>query len=396
MPFHDWNDNSIIYLLLLFIVIVGLIIISSTSTNNNLHIDKYTVVKSEENDSENINSNLPSLVTDITEHDITLNTDDYKNVQAEFSSLELSLTKPGFGYNLDQVEKHISQTTSMCDPRLCSFTCIDGRSDNKTYQSPGGDIGEFILAVQIYRNECDLLQIKPLPINDLFLNFVINIDPEMGFYMHTDGKALVYTLKQLGLPITTSYDFSELPENKQHIFLSLLKTDPNVYGCAHLKYALTKSSDYKTTSDVVYETCQAYFKFMWRNDSGTRSNLQITKFDELSGIHDEKAILIVTTTYLNGINFCSYLVPRVAPLTNVNIDQRSSVYVYNYTALFAGIRRRLSVYFSNVINNQVGHATMNAAKFMNFANTLGNIQLNATISNLAPTLPQITANFIVN
>src|SRR5438093_578271 len=145
---------------------------------------------------------------------------------------------------------------------MCSFTCIDGRSDNKTYQAPGGDIGEFILAVQVYRNECARLQIKPMTIETLFLNYVINIDPEMGFYMHTDGKALIHTLKKLDLPITTSYDFSQLPEDKQSTFLSLLKTDPGVYGCAHLKYALTKSSEYKTTPDVVYTTCQEYFKFM--------------------------------------------------------------------------------------------------------------------------------------
>lgn len=279
------------------------------------------------------------------------------------------LLKSGKGQSVKQVNDQLKKTKKLCDARMISFSCMDDCSSPNSYKTPGGDMGEFILAHQVYRNK---LGERPPNTSEHFNNYVDNIDSEVGFYMHTNRECISYIEDTLSMNVPE--DFSEFPEDRQEDYLRLFEIDPHAYGCSHLKNMFLDPESYGVTRDTIAYSCQAYFKCLWSGNK--KVNFSVTECDSFK---DEGSL--VTALYDNVSQ--NHLVPQ--------IECDSSIRIYNSGALQVGVRRKLSAFFSDTL----GRDKNDPKQFLNECNKLGNKQYLKTMDVLAPTLPRMSCSFVV-
>lgn len=222
-------------------------------------------------------------------------------------SLKTKLIKRGKGYTLKQINKHLNTTKRLDNPRLYSFSCVEDHTS--PYHTLGGDMGEFILGLQVYTDTCQALNMDPRETEDLFLEY---IDSQSDFYMHTNTQAMKAVEDILDIQIPE--DFSSFPEDRQDEFLKLLETHPEVYGCGHLQNMFINPQSYGTTSHAVYTSCQAFFKHVWTNKKA-----KLCIIDEE---HKEKAFVSIECEHKRD-DVLGTLVPEVSSVVG-----KSCMYTY--------------------------------------------------------------------
>merc|ERR1711970_1617207 len=194
--------------------------------------------------------------------------------------------QPG-GIAKDQIRDAIG------NPQDLHFSCLDSRTTGEMMGTPGGDAGEFILALSQYENLIN----RPLQQSNVdiyftdFLKSLKAAGSERKFYMCTDEQAvdnLQKALKMEDISLTTAPTRMEPKE-----LLEKLAAPENI-GDAHLPYMAKYPEKYNIRPELIKMFFNAFYKVLWNADSAQKSDL---KLEVLKGERSkERGFVDIATT----------------------------------------------------------------------------------------------------
>jgi hypothetical protein len=164
------------------------------------------------------------------------------------------------------------------------FSDIDGRSEEKILGTPGGDIAEFILALDVYQEESKST-VDQATATGLLMQYVTTMS-RVKFYMSTSEHAHENVTSSSGC---RNLDISDPPEDKKAELMELIVKPENV-GCRHLKFMLQQPANYQTKAESVQMGIRAFHQVMWNKTFAGHTKLC---YILLKGAHKEKAFVNV-------------------------------------------------------------------------------------------------------
>ena len=161
-----------------------------------------------------------------------------ESVQCDPSQMKIHQDKPGEGSTFDVVRKLIGSPQELIYVNVAEthFSCIDGRVNEGVLGTPGGDAGEFILALHIYEDLLGFNRQLSQEAVDRFFTAYLNYMKQEKFYMCTDDEALNHLEADSGLEINIDMLRTPPEANKKDIIEFLMK--PENTGDAHIKRML--------------------------------------------------------------------------------------------------------------------------------------------------------------
>lgn len=146
------------------------------------------------------------------------------------------------------------------------FSCVDGRVEGGVLGTPGGDTGEYILALHVYENMLG----RPLSAQQVYDSLVTYLGwmrPEK-FYMCTDDQAIDHLEKDMGMTVSLDTLKNPKPANQEDLLNYLGK--PDNQGDSHLKRLLKFPQHYAIRGQLVQHVIRAFFKILWDKGSKLR------------------------------------------------------------------------------------------------------------------------------
>ena len=179
----------------------------------------------------------------------------------------------------DQIEAHIGDLHTVRWVKMAALllhtkvSCVDGRDDHGVIGTPGGNAGEFLLALSAIERVTG----KPFPVEALPQVLHSYIDTFGHFYVHSDTNAANELIKsmrqdrrldQLLPPVTsTSQDWRNYmnapPESARELMLEHMAL-PGHLGCGHLRLMLQHPERYLVRRALCEEFIKAYFRMRWQ------------------------------------------------------------------------------------------------------------------------------------
>jgi len=240
----------------------------------------------------------------------------------------------------DDVESFISPVAllSWTPVHTASFGCADGRTVETGLGTWGGDIAEFITAINVYEQMTSIR---------LSLADVTNI---LRSYLTATGRSRFTTCmtaqvvrQMVGSQLTSGSSNDDMeaamrnPLEERQAAMWMKITDPNFIGNDHVKLMLERPDDYSVRKELVQHVIHSFFDILWNQYDPLSEKLRV---QILSGDHSEAAIVSVTVP-----DFCvkqAGLVPLISPTS-----PSSSVVILNPDAVQV-LRGELSLFFSRM------------------------------------------------
>jgi rhodanese-related sulfurtransferase len=205
--------------------------------------------------------------------------------------------------SLDEVAAHVADHDRIRWVKLASFllhgrtACVDGRDSQGVVGTPGGDVGEILLAL----GAADALG-QPLAPHHLRALIEGWIEAFGRIYLHSDVHAMndhvlalradpavsADALPAVDAPPTAWRAFHAAPPEgvRERVLHHLLAH----MGCGHLRLLLTHSEDYGVSASLARAAIREIFHARW-------SGAPEIEFVILGGHHHEQGVLLVETTY---------------------------------------------------------------------------------------------------
>jgi len=253
-------------------------------------------------------------------------------------------------------------------------SCVDGRGELGIVGTPGGNAGEFLLALgTLERVTGQAFDLDQMP--SYFDAYLARFG---RFYMHGDTHALARMpadIWQQAPPAETearkmgNFLRNPPPEMQDRLLDELVK--PDHIGCGHLKLMLTRPEDYGVRPEVTLAFMRTFFRGLW--------NGAPVDYVVLEGDHQEGAVVnIVVADEINP----ETMIPTITPQVN-----GKQMFV-NHPQAASFLRRELSVGIDALIPVKV-----DADEFFTAMGQLAQQQLGHTLQALAKGLPLFEVRF---
>jgi hypothetical protein len=222
---------------------------------------------------------------------------------------------------MEEVRTHVGDPGAVRWVKLAAMVvsgklaCVDGRDDRGVVGSPGGNAGEFLIAL----GAIEVVTGQKIDINSIEKLLIKYIDAAGTFYMHSDSHAFGAMIGKLKAnpvtaPLIPPDNMPQLwrswmqnpPQGAREVLLDMLSTDPAVMGCGHLKRTLLYPEEY----GVRVELTKAFFRAIWKLYWSGSTDIAMPV---LSGEHNEAAVLAVMLDEEVLTSFS--LAPMVSPST---------------------------------------------------------------------------------
>ncbi|NOK19505.1 rhodanese-like domain-containing protein [Corallococcus carmarthensis] len=218
----------------------------------------------------------------------------------------------------EHIERHVGDPSQVRWARLSALlmtgrrSCVDGRDEQGVIGTPGGDAGEFLLALAAVEN------ITGTVFDDKMVEELLFQELEVfgRFYMHTDTSAWGRLVAALAADPRLSgqrlpprddeeawHTFVDHPPAEARPVVMEHLLEPAHLGCGHLKLMLTRPQDYGVRPDLVRSFLRAFHDLRWQG-------VPELEFVTLSGVHDEAAVL---TVYVEEDLWDMTSIPLVSP-----------------------------------------------------------------------------------
>lgn len=200
-----------------------------------------------------------------------------------------------------QIEAHIGDPRQVRWVKMAALmlhsktSCVDGRDDHAVIGTPGGDAGEFLLALAAVERVTGQA-VTPAQVRGLLEGYLETFG---HFYIHSDTHAANSLIRSMRadhelsdrLPPTSSGPkewrawLTAPPEPLRPMVLDHIIVPGNV-GCGHLRLMIQHPERYMIRRELVEEFLRALFTIRWRGT--TELDLMI-----LGGGHEEGAVVNV-------------------------------------------------------------------------------------------------------
>jgi len=298
---------------------------------------------------------------------------------------------PGDHLTLDAVRAHLGDTGAIRWIRLAAFlvhgkrSCVDGRDDHGVVGTPGGDAGEFVLAVAA------LEKVTGESVSDAALDQLLRewVDTFGRFYMHTDDHALdrlIDSLRQDDIigPAVASLEhpnawrsFLAKPPPAVHDALIEQLIDPQHVGCGHLKLILQNPQEYGVRPSLTPAFLRAWFRLRWEG-------AEDLEYVVLAGGHAEGGVLQVT---VDDDDMWAY-----APIPLISPFQHDTQLFVNHPQVVDFMRQHTAEFLSRAAP-RAGLPTPDESDLLDAIRELAGQQLGETLVRLANGLPIYEARF---
>lgn len=299
---------------------------------------------------------------------------------------------PAAGRRVDRasIEAHVGTPESVRWMKLAAFllhgrtACVDGRDSHGVIGTPGGDVGEIVLALAAVETVVG-------PVDDRIVPALLRdyVEAFGACYLHTDHGArerLLSALRADPRVDAASVPRGDAPEGAYRRFLRSpdpelvgilreLVVRPELVGCGHLRLLLGSPVEYGVREGLAARILVAYFDAYW-------DGLPELELVSLSGGHEESGVLLVESREpLHPYTRIPLVSPRV---------EGEQLFVH-HPQITAFQRAQIDAFF-------VGHPLLpglaGKLEALSLAHAeLGSRQLEITLSRLAAGLPIFRARF---
>jgi hypothetical protein len=259
-------------------------------------------------------------------------------------------------------------------------SCIDGRADKPVLGTPGGDVGEIVVALAALE-EATHERIAVGGLDRLFDEYQASFG---RLYFHSDqhamrslGRALRADERLAGVrdrlgDDAAVRDFVLAPAPAYQEALIEHLTRPENVGCGHVRLALLNSSAYHARAELVRAVIGATFRLAWRNP-------RAVDFEVLDGEHRETAVVEVKLAHpVHAHSRVAMVTPHVAG---------REVFVH-HPDVAAFVRRENGTFFLEHGRELVDDLPAEPA-YLATLEALGARQTKETVHRLAPSLPTV-------
>lgn len=265
-----------------------------------------------------------------------------------------------------------------------SFHCLDDRVAQPSIFTPGGDLGEFILALSSYLQERDPTgQMRPSQqvVDALLLKYLETIPTTRPMIHCTDDRAISHLETEMPLE---NLDLSAPPEHSKAALLQKL-TEVENHGDSHIRLLLKKPEWFQLSQYLVPMVVKSFYNLLWQQSSDERSPLFKSpklKLEVLAGQSDPTAFLEVSSSELchNG---------GLAPMLTAKAPQRA-VLISHLDAVSLR-REELAAFFSKIAN--ASPRKINKDQLHQRLDRHGWLALETTGSRVAAGLPFYTLSY---
>ena len=242
-------------------------------------------------------------------------------------------------------------------------SCVDGRGRESIVGTPGGNAGEFILALTS-AEEISGQKILLERMDEILGRY---LEKTGKFYMHTDDHALI----KAGLTEDGVRKGAIEDDERKEKLLEILSNPANG-GCGHLRLMAQNPSEYDVRPELVAEVIRAIYRALWEGKD--------IEFVVLEGGHNEGAVVNIM---LDGEEVrAETKIPTISPSV-----KGVQVFV-NHPQATSFMRQEILGHMAKITGLE-----LDLDKFEKQIREIGNKQLTATIGYLAEGLPIYTAHF---
>jgi len=229
------------------------------------------------------------------------------------------------------------------------FSCLDSRTTGEMMGTPGGDAGEFILALSQYENLIN----RPLQQSNVdiyftdFLKSLKAAGSERKFYMCTDEQAvdnLQKSLKMEDISLTTAPTRVEPKELLEKLAL------PENIGSTHLRYMAKYPEKYNIRPELIKMFFNAFFKVLWNADSAQKNDL---KLEVLKGERGKERAFVDIATTKDCVE--EGLTPMMTPKVGANPEDGFFLLSLQGVGVY---RNQLARFFAGKSHNMIDASTM--------------------------------------
>lgn len=172
-----------------------------------------------------------------------------------------------------------------------SLLCVDDRLTEAVLATPGGDLGEFLLALAAYLRESDGLEFKDATqerVTALLQRYLETIPASRPLTFCTDERA-VHRLESV-LP-SENLDLTAPPERAKSIGLLDKLADIDNQGDSHFRLLLKRPDWYELHPELTPMVLKAFYTLLWQQNRETPAKLQLRV---LAGESDPQAFMEVS------------------------------------------------------------------------------------------------------
>lgn len=286
--------------------------------------------------------------------------------------------------SLSAIEAHIGDTDHVRWMKLAALllhgrlSCVDGRDETGVIGTAGGDSGELLLALAAVERVTGH-KLSPLTVREIFAR---RLDVFGRFYLHGDVHAANELIKVIRADRRFDSAIAGISEGLQwraflsspppHVRDALLEhiVKPAHVGCGHLRLAMTAADAYGARPELVRSVLEAFFRARW-------GGAVDAEYTILAGGHDEGAVVRVQVDE----ELRSFTrVPLISPTAG-----GTQIFVA-HPQVADHLRRELTHFLvrqSDTLDLTQAHFEPLLAEIR----SLGDMQLGATLGNLANGLP---------
>ncbi|MCB9644696.1 MAG: rhodanese-like domain-containing protein [Myxococcales bacterium] len=248
------------------------------------------------------------------------------------------------------VDRHLGDPANVRWIRMAALlmhgkrSCVDGRDEKGVIGTPGGDAGEFLLALAAAEKVTGQ-RIEETVLPDLLMAYM---DAFGRFYMHTDTHAANEMIRSIRQDprLATQVPFMERAEEWRAFFDSppqelrepLLEhlSKPEHIGCGHLRLMMLHEEDYGIRRELIEAFLRTYHTSRWN----WASDLE---FVVLGGAHNEGAVINVQINEdLQTFTKLPLVSPSCGGLSQFFVNHpQVSDYMRHQTALFMLAQEKL-------------------------------------------------------
>jgi rhodanese-related sulfurtransferase len=290
----------------------------------------------------------------------------------------------------ERVEAHVAAMGSVRWVKMAGFlltgrrSCVDGRDDHAVIGTPGGDMGELVLALAAYESLMGVT-LDARSVLELMAGYA---DTFGRVYYHNDTntvQALIPRLRadprltEILAPIQTPIEwrtFLRKPpvEVQEPLLEHYLETGS--IGCGHLRLMMQHGDEYRVRPELVRDAIGAFWRTRWSGFPG---------FDYviLGGSHGESAVLQVT------VEQQPWPFARV-PLVSPSIDG-TQVFIF-HSQVAAYLRENLADWLLHE-RRHLPQAPRDRGALVQAIVELGHHQRKTTLGRLAKGLPFFEVRF---
>jgi len=265
-----------------------------------------------------------------------------------------------------------------------SFHCLDDRVTQPSIFTPGGDLGEFILALSSYLQERDPTgQMRPSQevVDELLLKYLETIPPSRPMIHCTDDRAITHLEAEMPLE---NLDLSAPPDHARASLLKMLEEAEN-HGDSHVRLLLKKPEWFQLNQYLVPMVIKSFYHLLWQQNTDVRSplhKLPKLKLEVLVGQSDPMGFLEVSSGEL-----CHH--GGMAPMLTPRAPQRS-VLISHLDAVSLR-REEMAAFFARIAN--ASPRKINKDQLHQRLDRHGWLALETTGSRIAAGLPFYTLTY---